>query len=128
VELPLIDEHAVEVDAPPARVWDALDGIGAGPGIPQVYARLIGCDDPTGFHVASSSPPSELVLEGRHRFSTYRLTFRVDDLGGARSRLRAESRATFPGAGGAVYRTLVIGTRAHVLMTRRLLDGIARRA
>jgi hypothetical protein len=69
-----------------------------------------------------------LALEGRHRFSRYALTFRIDDLGDGASRLRAETRAEFPGARGSVYRALVIGTRGHTLATRRMLNSVGRRA
>jgi hypothetical protein len=126
-EQPYIDEHAHEVDAPPVAVWGAvhrwLDGVAAN-GAARLYLRAVGCEDEHGFHVESETEPSEVVLAGRHRFSTYSLIFRIDDLGGGRSRLRAESRGRFPGVGGAVYRALVIGTRGHVLAVRRLLAGI----
>jgi hypothetical protein len=128
MELPLVDSHSIEVDASPDAVWRALDGFGVDGGAGGRYARLVGCEDPNGFHGAASPPPTELVLEGRHRFSAYRLTFVVDDLGDGRSRLTAVTNAAFPGAGGAIYCTLVIGTRAHVVMTRRLLRGIGRTA
>jgi hypothetical protein len=36
--------------------------------------------------------------------------------------------ADFPHLKGSVYRTLVIRTRGHVLITRRLLDATKRRA
>jgi hypothetical protein len=77
--------------------------------------------------VARSEAPVELALEGSHRFSRYALILRIDDLGG-RSRLRAETRAEFPGPHGRVYRALVIGTRGHVLMVRRILGAVKRRA
>ena len=146
--LPLVDEHAVDVDAAADRVWTALgaalDGAFGG-GLSSAYARLVGCDPATtsgprplavgstvpGFRVRSVVPGRELVLEGRHRFSDYLLTFRLDDLPDldpARTRLRAESRAAFPGLGGAGYRALVIGTRLHVVGVRRLLAGVRRAA
>lgn len=142
--LPYVDEHAVEVAAGAGEVWAALlevDRSFSGRGI-EAYARLVGCEDDRpagprplaegssmpGFRVAAAAPPSEMVLAGRHRFSTYTLTFRIDDLGPGRSRLRAESRAAFPGPGGAAYRVLVIGTRGHVVGTRRLLAGLRRAA
>jgi len=43
-------------------------------------------------------------------------------------RVRAETRAEFPGLQGSVYRALVIGTRGHVLVTRRILAAVQRRA
>lgn len=81
-----------------------------------------------GFRVVRAEAPHELALEGEHRFSRYALTFRVDDLGPGRSRVRAETRAAFPGLKGATYRALVIGTRVHVLAVRRMLGAIRRRA
>lgn len=81
-----------------------------------------------GFHVVTALPPTKLVLAGRHRFSSYALTFRIDELAAGRSRLRAESRAAFPGLTGTVYRMLVIGTGGHVVGMRRLLSGIKRAA
>ncbi len=142
--LPHVDEHGVEVAAAPDDVWRALlDGLDrafsrAGAG---TYGRLVGASPPAaggprplaqgstlpGFQVVSAVPGRELVLEGRHRFSTYALVFRLDDLGG-RVRLRAETRAVFPGPHGAAYRLLVLGSGGHVLAVRRLLAGVRRRA
>ncbi len=105
------------------------------------FARLLGCEDvePSGprplaegsalpgFHVAAADAPTELALAGSHRFSNYALIFRLDEISPQRSRLRAETRAEFPGLKGAVYRTLVIGTRLHVLATRRIIVAARRR-
>ena len=140
--LPRIDEHSTEVAASPDATWRALvTGVaGAFAGSGRV-ARLLGCEQTEasgrqgaegstfpGFRVARTTPPRELALEGRHRFSRYALTFRIDDLGDGASRLRAETRAEFPGARGSVYRALVIGTRGHTLATRRMLNSVGRRA
>lgn len=82
----------------------------------------------------SRSGPNEIALEGEHRFARYALVFRLDPLGGGSSsggsgtRLRAETRAAFPGLRGRAYRTLVIGTRGHVLVVRRLLEAVRRSA
>jgi hypothetical protein len=143
-ELPLVDEHSVVIHAEADDVWAALLGLddtfsrtGA-----VAYARAVGCADVEasgprpliegsslpGFRVATAVPGSRLVLAGRHRFSSYALTFRIDELGTDRSRLTAETCAAFPGLAGAVYRTLVIGTRGHAIAVRRLLSGIKRRA
>jgi ADP-ribose pyrophosphatase YjhB (NUDIX family) len=139
--LPHVDEHAVEIAADRATVWSALERV-VDRAAPSWFSRLLGCDDTApsgprplavgssvpGFHVATADRPSRLMLAGRHRFSDYELAFRIDDLGDGRSRLRAETRAIFPGRGGAAYRMLLMGTGAHVLATRRMLAHIARRA
>jgi hypothetical protein len=140
-ELPYLDEHATEIAADADDVWTALlatlDGLGmAG------YTRIVGCADHAasgprpldegstipGFRVTAAVPAAELALEGRHRFSSYALIFRIDRLGVGRSRLRAESRGVFPGLLGRVYRLLVIGTGGHVVVVRRLLSAVRRRS
>jgi hypothetical protein len=143
--LPHIDEHSVEIDATPAATWAALGRVVEGSfasGATPRLARALGCADTDaagprplaegstlpGFHVAAASAPRELALAGGHRFSDYELIFHLDDLDGAGTRLRAETRAEFPGLKGGVYRGLVIGTRGHVLVTRRLLGAVKRRA
>lgn len=143
--LPYIDELPVEIGADREATWAALLRVvegsfasarGRGP------ARLLACEDTEpsgprplapgsafpGFHVETAEPASELGLAGRHRFSTYLLSFRLEDADGERTRLVAETRAVFPGLKGSVYRALVIGTRMHVLVTRRLLTAAKRRA
>ncbi|HWI96977.1 MAG TPA: hypothetical protein VNS60_13005 [Solirubrobacterales bacterium] len=143
--LPYVDELPIEVGADREATWAALLRVvegtfasarGRGP------ARLLGCEDTVpsgprplaqgsafpGFHVESAEPLSELALAGRHRFSTYILSFRLEDAAPERTRLVAETRAAFPGLKGSVYRALVIGTRMHVLVTRRLLTATKRRA
>ncbi len=144
-DLPHVDDHSVVVEASALACWSAIADV-----VPRAFsgrttgvvARALGCADTAvagprpiaagstfpGFRVSHAEPPSELALEGRHRFSRYRLVFRVDDLGPARSRLRAETRAVFPAAAGRLYRALVIGTRGHVLVVRRLLSSVRQRA
>jgi hypothetical protein len=56
------------------------------------------------------------------------LTFRLDDGDAGQTKITAETRATFPGLKGGIYRALVIGTHMHVLVTRRLLSAAKRRA
>jgi hypothetical protein len=143
-ELPWIDEHASELTAAPAVVWPALlrtvERMTDGGATPR-YARAVGCADVEaggprplevgstvpGFHVAALTSERLLVLRGSHHFSDYALCFRLEPLGGAGTRLVAETRAEFPGLKGRAYRALVIGTRLHVLATRRVLRGVARR-
>lgn len=143
--LPYVDEHTTVIAAGTEVVWrvlgNTLDRSSSRPGAVG-YARLVDCADRTasgprplaegstfpGFRVTTAVPGRELVLEGRHRFSTYALTFRLEELGPDRSRLRAETRAAFPGLTGRLYRRLVIGTGGHGVGVRRLLAGIRRRS
>jgi hypothetical protein len=106
------------------------------------YARLVGCEPSSssgprpltpgstipGFRVVNATAPAVFVLEGRHRFSRYALTFRLDTSSPASTRITAETRAEFPGVLGGAYRLLVIGTRGHVVAVRRLLGAVRRRA
>jgi hypothetical protein len=81
-----------------------------------------------GFVVSRSVRPATLALLGQHRYSRYALVFCIDELGPGRSRLRAETRAEFPGGQGRVYRGLVIGSRGHVMLVRRILEAVRKRA
>jgi hypothetical protein len=143
--LPHVDEHALVIEADRNATWAALLRVVEGSvarGAAPLFARIVGCADTAatgprplaegsalpGFHVAVAEAPSELALAGSHRFSDYALTFRLDELGDGRTRARAETRAAFPHLKGAVYRGLVIGTRLHVLATRRILAGVKRNA
>lgn len=105
-------------------------------------ARLLGCTDTTaagprplatgsvlpGFHVEAAESGRILALAGSHRFSDYALILRFEGMDESTTGVRAETRATFPGVKGGIYRALVIGTRGHILVTRRLLAGIKRSA
>jgi hypothetical protein len=143
--LPYIDEHATDIAVDAADVWpELLEGIerSFAHRAAEVYARVIGCEDTTaggprpfavgstipGFHVTASTSRSELVLEGRHRFSNYALIFRIEAVRAGQARLHAETRAAFPGWAGRAYRLMIIGTGGHVVAVRRLLAGITRRA
>ncbi|HZI92076.1 MAG TPA: hypothetical protein VFD31_10690 [Thermoleophilaceae bacterium] len=143
--LPFIDEHALAVDAPRERVWQALLEVtpagleGRGP---ATFARLLGCEPATssgprpidvgstipGFAVTEAQRGSRLVLSGRHRFSCYELVFTLREDARSGTRLGAETWAVFPGIHGRAYRAAVIGTRGHVVMVRRMLAAVARRA
>jgi hypothetical protein len=143
--LPHVDEHSLQIAAGPDAVWEAmqrvLDGSFGTTATGRV-AGLLGCADVTasgprplatgsafpGFHVEAADRPRQLTLAGSHRFSDYALIFRLDELASDSTRLRAETRAVFPGLEGRIYRTLVIGTRGHVLVTRRLLGAVKQRA
>ena len=139
-ELRRIDEHATLIDANPDAVWRALgDHLGGPTGRATAFgARILGAEpaaasgDPleagatvAGFEIVRAERPRELALRGRHRFSQYALIFHIDAAGG-RTRLGAETRAEFPGGAGRIYRTLVIGTRLHVVAVRRMLASIRR--
>lgn len=143
--LPYVDEHAIVIPAPAPAVWSALLALA-----PHAFsgtnsarlARLLGCSDTEasgprpiaagssfpGFHVTEARADRELVLEGRHRFASYALIVRLDAVAGDRTRVRAETRAVFPGPAGRAYRALVIGTRGHVVVVRRLLSALRRGA
>lgn len=143
--LPFVDELSIEVEAGAAATWEALLRVlerTFGSTATGRMARLLGCADVEasgsrplaagsafpGFHVEAAAPPAELALAGGHRFSDYGLILRLDDLGGNRTRVRAETRARFPGLKGGIYRALVIGTRMHVLVTRRVLGAVKQSA
>lgn len=144
-QLPHVDEHVAVVTADAERTWDALMKTVEGSvssSRASRFARLLGCADVEasgprplaagstvpGFHVETAERPRELALVGGHRFSDYALIFRIDDLGKGQARLRAETRAEFPSLKGRAYRAMVIGTRGHVVLTRRLLGAVKRRA
>ncbi|MDX2563904.1 hypothetical protein PV371_30245 [Streptomyces sp. TX20-6-3] len=138
--LPFVDEHVVVVDGGVEELWQRLlvkvgQALSTGGG--ARYARVVGAvpresggvrplgvgSEFPGFRVARLVPGRELALEGRHRFSSYSLVFRVEELAGGRCRLRAETRAVFPGAAGRVYRALVIGSGGHAFAMRRMMAG-----
>lgn len=143
--LPHVDEHATVVAAPPDDVWpllcDTVERAFSRPGMAG-YSRLVGSAEPStsgprplaegsafpGFRVTTAVPGRELVLAGRHRFSTYTLIFRLEPAGPGRTRLRAETRAAFPGLAGGLYRVAVIGSGGHRIGVRRLLATVRRRA
>ena len=142
--LPFVDEHGVEIAASAEVVWEALCRVAEGSfssPFASRFAGWVGCEATAasgprplaegsafpGFTVARAEPGEELALAGRHRYSEYALVFHLTDNGGG-TRLRAETRARFPGTGGRLYRAAVIGTRGHVLVTTRLLDAVKRRA
>ncbi|HKP90566.1 MAG TPA: hypothetical protein VJT75_11415 [Thermoleophilaceae bacterium] len=132
----------MDVAAPPERVWGALTAyMGGSSRRSEAGAALLGCRERSatgsldragsaipGFRVDRASPGAELALAGRHRFSSYALTFVLEPLGPGRTRLRAVTHAAFPGVAGTAYRALVIGTRLHVAATTAMLRGVRRAA
>jgi hypothetical protein len=121
----------VHVAAPRDRVWVALERWADGElttAAPGAVARVLGTDPPGGFRVVGRRPGRSIELTGRHRFSRYRLELVVGDAPDGGTVLRARTHAAFPGPGGQAYKTLVIRSRLHVLVVRRMLRRIGRRA
>ena len=142
--LPFVDEHHIEIAAPPDAVWDALvvqlRGLAHGRSRRRM-ARRLGCKQTEtrgevgaigstipGFLVTRSIRPAVLALMGQHRFSRYALIFRIAEKPSGLVLLSAQTRAEFPGAKGRTYRGLVIGTRGHVLVTTSMLRSVRKRA
>ena len=143
--LPAVDEHATAVAAGGDDVWaallDTLERAFTRPGAAS-YARAVGAAERAasgprplavgstvpGFRVTTAVPGAELVLAGRHRFSDYAFVFRLEPIAPGRTRLRAATRAAFPGAAGGCYRLLVVGTGGHARTVRRLLAAVRRRS
>lgn len=127
---PYVDEHsiglAVPAEAAHAAVRTEVDRLLARWGSSPL-TRVLGTTPRAGFELAEDDPPRLVSLAGQHRFSRYVLDFRVEPAGSG-SLITAVTYAQFPGPRGAVYRTLVIGSRGHVLAVRRMLAGIRRRA
>ncbi|MDQ0575072.1 hypothetical protein [Agromyces albus] len=142
--LPFVDEHSVAIEADREASWVSLQRVLEATGSSGFarYARLIRAVDTAasgprplsagsafpGFHVVTADEPQHLALAGRHSFSDYALIFHLDEVAPGRTVLRAETRAEFPGVHGAIYRMLVIRSRAHVLATRRILSAVKRTA
>lgn len=124
-----VDEHRITIGAPRERVWAAtrdycLHELVKDRGNPLL--RLLGTDPRTGFAIAAEAEGKWLELEGRHRFSRYRLHFELDGLGEGTTGLAALTYADFPGLRGRVYRALVIGSGGHKIAVRGMLRSIGR--
>lgn len=145
LEPPHLDEHETVVAAAADEVWPALLEtleLTFSRHRAILYARIVRCTDSTpsgprplaegatipGFRVTTATPGRELVLEGRHRFSWYALRFRLEQLDSGATRIRAETRAAFPGVAGRAYRWLVLATGAHVASVRRMLSTVRSRS
>lgn len=128
--LPYVDEHSVRTSPPRDAVWSALTHVlGRTMTGATRFARVLGTDPASatpsfqgrpgetvpGFRVVDAEPGHRLTLQGRHRFSRYRLTFLLDDDG-----LRAQTH-------GKLYRAAVIASGGRII-TRRLLRRIEERA
>ena len=141
---PRVDEPTVSVAADVATTWAALTdvlGRSFGGATRARFAALLGCEHVRpneiafpntgavvpGFVVRTSDEPETLDLAGRHRFSDYSLTFRMSESAGV-TELRAETRASFPGVTGRLYRAAVIGSGAHRRLMASMLASIKARA
>ena len=126
---PFVDEHALAVAATAEQTWAALrDYVAALTTKPHaLLGPVLGTVPRSGFEVVEQDPPHEIVLAGRHRFSTYRLVFRVEP-DGTGSRLRALTYADFPGLAGRLYRTGLMVSTGHARATRAMLRAVARHA
>ncbi len=144
-ELPFIDSLDTAVEASPSTVYEALArhlGRSLGTAGARVACGILGCahrgaslsnppmegQEMSGFVVVEAEAPHRLVLEGRHRFASYRLSFTVDPLPQNRAQLSARTEALFPGITGAIYRALVIDSGGHEVVARRMLAAVAGRA
>jgi hypothetical protein len=143
-DLPFIDEHLADIAASADDTWTELvESVDASflRSAAKRFARVVGCEQTApsgprplaagstipGFRVETAVPGKELVLAGRHRFAAYALSFRLEARGPQRTRLYAETRASFPGVRGGFYRLLVITFGGHTVAVRRLLAGVKRR-
>ena len=127
--LPFIDEHSVVADAPLEAAWDAVHASFTRrlKGVALRYALLVGAPDGRPFLVDTAERPGLLRLVGSHRFSRYALTFTFEPLGD-RTQLTARTEAAFPGLAGQIYRTAVIRSGAHRVLTRAMIRRLAKRA
>jgi hypothetical protein len=142
--LPPVNQFSVEVGADPIRTWEALIAT-----IPRMFdtrrsrrgASLLGAahtearGDPSvigstlpGFVVSRSVRPALLALLGQHRYSRYALVFSIDDLGGGRSRINAETRAEYPGRAGSVFGALLTRSRGQLTAVNKILEAVRKRA
>jgi hypothetical protein len=128
-DLPFVDEYSRVVRATQARTWEALqvyvDRLAASSH--GVLSVVLGTVPRSGFEVVETDPLHELVLGGRHRFSTYRLVFRNEPEGEG-SRLHAGTYAVFLGVHGRAYRTMLMVSTGHRRAVERMLLNVARDA
>lgn len=128
-----IDEHTITITASRHAVWTSLRTFVGGmvrdarTPLGSRVERLLGTEPRSGFAVAQESPERRIVLVGQHRFARYRLEFELTD-GAAGITVTARSFGDFFGHRGRCYRLLVVGTRGHVLVVRRMLRTIRSRS
>jgi hypothetical protein len=128
-EPPFVDEHVRLVRARQDRTWTALQEYveALTTASHGVLSRVLATVPRSGFEVIATDPPREVVLGGCHRFSTYRLVFRVEP-DHDRSRLSALTYAAFPGLHGRAYRTGLMLSTGHRRATQHMLRTVARGA
>jgi hypothetical protein len=135
-----IDRHERAVDAPAARIWDAVaTTLAAADGpVARAGADLLGCAprrtsgpppplpgaELPGFRVVATDHERRLRLEGRDHLAAYVVEFDVTD-----GRVAVTTWARFArGPLGAAYRFAVIGTRGHAITMKAVLRRVGRRA
>jgi hypothetical protein len=128
-ELPFVDEHQIRVAAPRGHVWTELrryvdSSLGFAESNP--LARLLGTEPRTGFELTRAVPDQHVSMTGRHRVSRYLLVFELADLADGQTLVTGRTYAEFPGPLGRIYRALVIGTGAHVVAMKHMLESIRR--
>lgn len=89
-------------------------------------SRLFGLQPASGFAVGERVEGERLLLVGRHRFSRYAFELVLTEPRPGLSRLAARTYAEFPAPRGRAYRAVVIGTRGHVVVVRRILGQVRR--
>lgn len=143
-ELPAIDEHYIEVEAPAEAAYAALFPTlesALGSKFSHSYCEHVGAAETEahgdlhhpggtlpGFTVIRAIAPVMLALTGEHKYAKYAVVFRIDLLPGQRSRVRLETRAQFAPGKGRLYKAAVLSTRGHIIIVNRMLRSIKRRA
>lgn len=126
--LPRMDEHRVSLEAPREAVWEAVERYARR--LANADHRLLSAalrtEPRSGFEVSQEIEGELVELSGRHRFADYRLVFALTEDRPGEVELSAISYAAFLGAGGRLYRALLLGTKAHVLSVRHMLRSIRR--
>jgi hypothetical protein len=143
--LPFVDAWSVDIEAPPRVVWEVLLASVPGPrpgAVLRAWAavwraepadsnglapHVLGAERP-GLAVCEVVPASTYALAGRHRFARYQLVFRIGERHDGRSRLTAETFASFPGTSGRLYRTLLLDAKSHAMVMWITLRLLRRRA
>jgi hypothetical protein len=126
-DLPFVDDYSTTIAAAPATVWPVLRRYAdRSLRLTAPLGWLLGTEPRSGFAVAAETPERQLVLTGRHRFSTYRLVFNLTAAPSGATTLAAQTYAIFPGPASAIYRRLVIGTPGHRIAVRRMLSAVAK--